>query len=55
MDKEKTVRELEQSVRANRLEMDRLNRACYGLTFDELIKLTGTRHDDGRESGEGHE
>lgn len=49
MDKEKTVRELEQSVRANRLEMDRLNRAYYGLTFDELLKQMRTRHDDGRE------
>ena len=55
MDKEKTVRELEQSVRANRLAMDKLNRAYYGLTFDELLRLTGTRHDDGQESSEGHE
>ena len=52
MDKEKTVRELEQSVRANRLEMDRLNRAYYGLTFDEFLRLTGTRHDDRREDTE---
>lgn len=52
MDKEKTVHELEQSVWANRLTMDRLNRAYYGLTFDELIKLTGTRHDDRREDTE---
>ena len=52
MDKEKTVRELEQSVRANRLTLDRLNRAYYGMTFDELVKLTGTRHDNRREDTE---
>lgn len=52
MDKEKTVRELEQSVRANRLEMDRLNRAYYGLTFDELLKQMGTQHDDSAETQE---
>lgn len=52
MDKEKTVHELEQSVWANRLTMDRLNRAYYGLTFDELVKLTGAQHDDRREDTE---
>lgn len=49
MDKEKTVRELEQSVRANRLAIDKLNRAYYGLTFDELLRLRGTQIDDERE------
>lgn len=55
MDKEKTVHELEQSVWANRLAIDKLNRAYYGLTFDELLMLTGTQHDNGRECSEEHE
>ena len=36
----KTEKKLERDFPANRLKIDRLNRAYYGLTFDELIKLT---------------
>ena len=36
---EKTEKELEREFLANRLKIDRLNRAYYGLTFDELIRL----------------
>lgn len=36
---EKIEKELEREFLANRLKIDRLNRAYYGLTFDELIKL----------------
>lgn len=36
---EKIEKELEREFLTNRLKIDRLNRAYYGLTFDELIKL----------------
>lgn len=49
---EKDIKELERDFLANRLKIDRLNRAYYGLTFDEFLRLTGTRHDDRREDTE---
>lgn len=39
MEKEMTVKELEQSIRTGRLKLDRLNQAAYGMTFDELLRL----------------
>ena len=45
MDKGKTIKEFERDVRANRLEMDRLNRAYYGVTFDELVTALGRREE----------
>lgn len=52
---EKDIKELERDFLANRLKIDRLNRAYYGLTFDELLRLTGTQHDNRRECSEEHE
>lgn len=52
---EKDIKELERDFLANRLKIDRLNRAYYGLTFDELLRLRGTQHDNGRECSEEHE
>lgn len=46
---EKDIKELERDFLANRLKIDRLNRAYYGLTFDELLRLRGTQNDDERE------
>lgn len=52
---EKTEKELEREFLANRLRIDRLNRAYYGLTFDELIRLTRqpSKPEEGDDSAEG--
>ena len=47
---EKTEKELEREFLANRLRIDRLNRAYYGLTFDELMRLKGKQDEDKRET-----
>lgn len=46
---EKIEKELEREFLSNRLKIDRLNRAYYGMTFDELIKLTGKHNGDKQE------
>lgn len=46
---EKTEKELEREFLSSRLKIDRLNRAYYGMTFDELIKLTGKHNGDKQE------
>lgn len=52
---EKTEKELEREFLANRLKIDRLNRAYYGLTFDELIRLNSQppKPDEGDDSATG--
>lgn len=40
-DKNMTVRELEVKAASVKYELDRLNRAAYGMTFDEVIKTLG--------------
>lgn len=48
---EKDIKELERDFLANRLKIDRLNRAYYGLTFDELLlRLKGKQDEDKRET-----
>ena len=37
-DKNMTVRELEVKAASVKYELDKLNRAAYGMTFDEVIK-----------------
>ena len=41
-DKNMTVRELEVKAASVKYELDRLNRAAYGMTFDEAIRLGKT-------------
>ena len=36
-----TVRELEVKAASVKYELDRLNRAAYGMTFDEVVKTLG--------------
>lgn len=40
-DKNMTVRELEVKAASVKYDLDRLNRAAYGMTFDEVIKTLG--------------
>lgn len=40
-DKNMTVRELEVKAASVKYELDRLNRAAYGMTFDEVVKTLG--------------
>ena len=47
---DKDIKELERDFLANRLKIDRLNRAYYGMTFDELVRLNGKQDEDKRET-----
>ena len=47
---DKDIKELERDFLANRLKIDRLNRAYYGMTFDELMRLKGKQDEDKRET-----
>ena len=40
-DKNMTVRELEVKAASVKYELGRLNRAAYGMTFDEVVKTLG--------------
>ena len=40
-DKNMTVRELEVKAASVKYDLDRLNRAAYGMTFDEVVKTLG--------------
>ena len=40
-DQNMPVRELEVQAASVKYELDRLNRAAYGMTFDEVIKTLG--------------
>lgn len=40
-DKNMTVREPEVKAASVKYELDKLNRAAYGMTFDEVIKTLG--------------
>lgn len=40
-DKNMTVRELEVKAASVKYELDRLNRAAYGMTFEEVVKTLG--------------
>ena len=46
---DKDIKELERDFLTNRLKIDRLNRAYYGMTFDELVRLKGKQGEDKRE------
>ncbi len=39
--KDMTVHELEIKAASVKIELDKLNRAAYGMTFDEVIKTLG--------------
>ena len=39
--KDKTVHELAIKAARVKFELDKLNRAAYGMTFDEVIKTLG--------------
>lgn len=43
MTEKETIKALEEQAANTKHLMDRLNRAAYGLTFDELIKHLGNR------------
>ena len=43
------IKDLERQAANTRVLMDRLNRAAYGLTFDELITLLGNQEEGGKE------
>lgn len=38
-----TVDQLRQNATNIKFELDKLERAAYGMTFDELIRLLGTK------------
>ena len=46
MDEKSTIKDLERQASNTKLLMDRLTRAAYGMTFDELIRSRGRRDDD---------
>ena len=46
MDEKSTIKDLERQASNTKLLMDRLTRAAYGMTFDELIRYMGRRDDD---------
>lgn len=41
MNENRPIRDLENQAANTKRWMDRLNRAAYGLTFDELIRVIG--------------
>ena len=43
MDEKSTIKDLERQASNTKLLMDRLTRAAYGMTFDELIRYMGRR------------
>ena len=45
MDEKSTIKDLERQASNTKLLMDRLTRAAYGMTFDELIRYMGRRDD----------
>lgn len=45
-----SIKALENQASNTKLLMDRLNRAAYGLTFDELIKTLGTQKEGENET-----
>ena len=46
MDEKSTIKDLERQASNTKLLMDRLTRAGYGMTCDELIRYMGMRDDD---------
>lgn len=46
MDEKSTIKDLENQVRNTRLYVDRINKAYYGMTWDEYIKALGNRKED---------
>ena len=46
MDEKSTIKDLERQASNTKLLMDRLTRAAYGMTFDELIRYMGRSDDD---------
>lgn len=49
MTEKSTIKDLESQATNTKLLMDRLNRAAYGMTFDELIRYMGRAKDDDAE------
>ena len=43
MNEKNTIKDLENQARNTRHLMDKLNRAAYGMTMDEVIKTLGRR------------
>lgn len=46
MNEKDSIKDLESQARNTKHLMDKLNRAAYGMTFDEAIRYMGRRDDD---------
>lgn len=46
-----TIKDFELTVRANKMTMDKLNRAYYGMTFGELVMAALRKGEDDDISG----
>lgn len=44
-----TIKDLEDQAKNTKYLMDRLNRALYGRTMDETVKILGGNHDGGKD------
>ena len=55
MNEKDSIKDLEAQARNTKHLMDKLNRAAYGMTFDEAIRLgkenppPGSQHDEGKD------
>ena len=49
MDEKSTIKDLEAQAKNTSYLVDRLNRAAYGMTFAELLRLLGGTKEKGEE------
>lgn len=49
MNDKNTIKDLENQARNTKNLVDRINRAHYGMTVDEIIKAMGGGNEDGKE------
>ena len=50
MNEKNTIKDLEDQAKNTRYLMDKLNRAAYGMTWDEIIKALGNKREEGAEN-----
>lgn len=54
MNENGTVKDLERQAANTRHLMDKLNRAAYGMTMDEALRLHTSNHDQPTEKEDSH-
>ena len=46
MNEKDSIQELERQASNTKYLLDRLNRAAYGLTFEEMVRLMGQKEEE---------